>query len=367
MLSCMPRVGAYDIFEQTYRNHFKALLAPHGQLIAYDDDRAALDVGLHLYTRRRTGDALLGHVRVWFQLKGIHAATIGAEELRTTETAPVRGLKVEHVKYWFAHPEPVYLAVYLEALDRFVVEDVRYLVESRGGLPWLTGLGAQQTMTLELRLDATFDRALTHMPRHRTLRLDGPDFKGRPLGHRLDPLRSELAVLKPDVFDELVTRLLQAHDFRAHRELDCGAFISGDIGAVRATLGRLYLTYEWTTPLTTQFGYGEDSDFRIEAAPSYAHGDVLVVVQSDVKGAPRRSAGAEAAVRELRQEGVEQALVFYNESEGNSGLWGSWRVSLAPLSRIPQGLGSLAFNVLTATTVYLEFLDRLDWQLLNYR
>jgi hypothetical protein len=255
MLSSMPQVGAHDIFEQTYRKQLKALLSPHGQLIAYDEDRAALDVGLHLYTRPTTGDALLGHVRVWFQLKGIRAETIGAEEMRAAESVSVRRLKVEHVQYWFAHPEPVYLAVYLEALDRFVVEDVRYLVESRGGLPWLPGLGAQQTVTLQVRLDATLDRALAQMPRHRTLRLDGPDFKGRPLGHRLDPLRCELDVFKPWVFDELVNGLLGAHGFRVHRELDCGALISGDIGAVRAMVGRLYLTYEWIWPLATEFGY----------------------------------------------------------------------------------------------------------------
>ena len=367
MLSGMPQVGAHDIFEQTYRNRLRSLLAPHGQLVAYDDDRAALDVGLHLYRRRKTGDALLSHVRVWFQLKGVHAATIGGAELCAAESVSVRRLRVEHVQYWFAHPEPVYLAVYLEALDRFVVEDVRYLVESRGGLAWLTGLGPQQTITLELPLDATLDRALAEMPRHRTLRLDGPDWKGRPLGHRLDPLRCELDVFEPGVFDDLVRRLLEAHEFRLHRELDCSTLITGDVGAVRAMVGRLHLTYEWTTPLTTRFSYDEGSDFRVEAEPIYAHGDVLVVVHSDVKAAPRRAIGAEAVVKALMDEGVDQVLVLYNASEGDAGLWGAWRARLAPLVPFPQGLGSLAFNVLTATTIYLEFLDRLEWRLLNYR
>lgn len=363
----MPNVGAQDIFEQTYRNQLKALLAPHGQLIAYDDDRATLDLGLHLYMRPTTVESLLGHVRVWFQLKGIRATTMAAERLRAAETVSVRGLKVDHVRYWFAHPEPVYLGVYVEALERFVVEDVRYLVESRGGLPWLTSLGAQQTVTLDIRLDATLERALSQMPRHRTLRLDGPDFKGRPLGHRLDPLRCELGVFEPSVFAALVNRLLEAHEFRVHREIDCHTLVSGEIGAVTAMVGRLHSTYEWTTPLTTRFGYDPDSNFRAEAAPSYAHGDVLVVIHSGVTASPGRAAGAAVALKALQDEGVEQALIFYNASEGNSGLWGSWRVSLAPLAQIPQGLGSLAFNVLTATTIYLEFLDRLEWRLLNYR
>lgn len=37
------------------------------------------------------------------------------------------------------------------------------------------------------------------------------------------------------------------------------------------------------------------------------------------------------------------------------------------LADIPQGLGSLAFNVLTATSVYIEFLDRIQLRLANYR
>jgi hypothetical protein len=39
---------------------------------------------------------------------------------------------------------------------------------------------------------------------------------------------------------------------------------------------------------------------------------------------------------------------------------------LERLVDVPQGLGSLAFNVLTATLVYLEFLDRLRWRYVNY-
>ena len=47
-------------------------------------------------------------------------------------------------------------------------------------------------------------------------------------------------------------------------------------------------------------------------------------------------------------------------------LFGGWRSALEPLAGSPQGLGSLAFNVLTATLVYLEFVDRLRWKYVNY-
>src|SRR3954468_8314073 len=206
----MPLVGEQDRFEQIYTSQLKGLLAPHGQFVGYDSDPAALDLGLHLYEPSPTeSNRELGQVRVWFQLKAIRASTIGVSELTEAEDVPVGGLRVEHLLYWFAHPEPVYLAVYVEALDRFLVHDVRNLVERSGGLRRLADLpGDQQTTTLRVPLSATLEDALRRMPRHRSLRLDGPEFRGRPLGHNLDPLRSELDPLAPNDFEELVLRLL---------------------------------------------------------------------------------------------------------------------------------------------------------------
>jgi hypothetical protein len=99
------------------------------------------------------------------------------------------------------------------------------------------------------------------MPRHRSLRLDGPEYRGRPLGHRLDPLRSVLDPFAPGDFEALVERLLKAHDFRPTREIEIASLLDRPIGMASATVGRLYLTYEWTTPLETEFGVGPDSDF----------------------------------------------------------------------------------------------------------
>jgi hypothetical protein len=361
----VPVVGTQDRFEQRYTNRLKDLLSEHGQFLHYEKDRAALDLGLHLYDPN-AGAGVVGQVRVWFQLKGITESRLDAEELLTAETVAVTGLSTDHIKYWFAHPEPVYLVVFVEALDTFLAADIRDLVEPRGGLRWLNELDDQKTATLHVPLSASLDVALTQMPRHRSMRLDGPLFRGRPLGHRLDPMRCELDPLAPGDFNELATRLLAAHEFVSHREIDPSLF--GDIGTVRAAVGRLYLTYEWTSPLFTEFGFDEDSDFRIESQPFFAHGDVLVVVHSEVTAAPRSSDALTGLVAELRSAGVEQALVMINGSEGGQPiLFGGWRMALRPLVNVPQGLGSVAFSLLTATSVYFEFLDRASWRTLNYR
>lgn len=365
----MPRVGEHDVFERTYMAALKALLAPYGQFVEYESDRAALDLGLHLYEQPVLDDAQLGQVRVWFQIKGIRASTMSADCLAASEKVAVAGLRVADVLYWFAHPEPVYLVVYLEALDQFLAEDVRDLVDRAGGPAWLRDVaGIHATVTLHVSSSAALREAVDGMPRHRSLRMDGPEFRGRPLGHRLDPLRCELDRLDSEDFAALVARLLDAHDFRARSEIDLAGTLDPEIGSVHAMIGRLYVTYEWTAPIETEFGTGPGSDFRIEAPPHFAHGDVLVVTHDDVRGAPQQTEATSRLLGEVRANGISRALVFFNASDvSEPALIGGWRGTLAPLLDMPQGLGSIAFNVLTATNVYLEFLDRLDWSILNYR
>jgi hypothetical protein len=151
-------------------------MAPYGQLVGYERDRAALDLGLHLYEQPVVGDAHVGQVRVWFQAKGIRSATMAADQLTNIERVAVRDLPIEHLRYWFAHPEPVYLMVCLEALDRFLAEDVRDLVEREGGPRWLAeAQRSQDTTTLHVSSASTLEGALQRMPGHRSLRLDGPE------------------------------------------------------------------------------------------------------------------------------------------------------------------------------------------------
>jgi hypothetical protein len=361
----MPTVGTADLFEQAYIARLRPLLVEHGQIVRYENDRAALDLGLHLYDPA-AAPGVLSQARVWFQLKGIGTSMLTRDDALATDVVRVPGLRVEHVKYWFGHPEPVYLVVYVEALEQFVAADVRELVEARGGVAWLRELESarQRTVTLHVRRGATFREALGRMPRHRSMRVDGPEFRGRPLGHRFDPLRCELDVLSPDLFRSVVWRLLDAHGFVAEREIDPTLF--GPIGEAEAVVGRVHYRYEWTCPLFTQFGYDENSYFRAESPTFHAQGKVLAVVHPNGSRSPRNSDELYAVAEGLQADGVEHALVFFNASEAESGLIGGWRSgALAPFVQFPQGLGSLAYNVLIATNVFVEFVDRLSWRVLN--
>jgi hypothetical protein len=59
----MPDVGTHDLFEQDYTGKLKALMAQYGLLVNYERDRAALDLGLHLFEQPIVGDAHVSQVR----------------------------------------------------------------------------------------------------------------------------------------------------------------------------------------------------------------------------------------------------------------------------------------------------------------
>jgi hypothetical protein len=362
----VPDVGQHDHFEQQYIARLKSLLIPLGLVVSYEHDRAALDLGIHLYEGEPDPDWHVGRVRVWFQCKGLRSTTVNAAEFAKSEQVAISGLRVADVQYWYGLPEPAYLVIYIEATDEFLAEDVRNLVDAQGGMPDLArrvGLG-QIEMTLHVPTASTLDRAIEKMPHHRSLRLDGPDWRGRPLGHRFDPLRSQLSQLVPSDYQALVGRLLEVHEFRASEVVDLTPYLEPGVGTVTTTIGKLYLTYEWTNPLFSEFGYDAGSDFRLESAPEHAHGEVMVVVHSDVSGPPEPRGDLETFLEDLRTKGIG-VLVFFNSAEADAAVFGGWR-RLFGLAGTPQGLGSLAFNVLTATSVYLEFLERLTWDYVNY-
>lgn len=215
-------MNSEEVFEDRYTDAFKQRFHGRGLVVKYDRDRAARDVGVHLAA---PGSMELSDVRVWFQLKGVHRETFDAATLRGMATVPV-DLSVEDVKKWYAAPEAVYIVVYLEALDEFVGEDIRDLVDRRfsdhkGSFASKMNALTQDSITLRVSTEAPVDSdRIGRMLQHRAMRIDGPSWRGRPLGHRFDPLRCELATLEKGLFVHLVEVLLTAHDFRIEERLD---------------------------------------------------------------------------------------------------------------------------------------------------
>jgi hypothetical protein len=367
-----PTVGASDLLEDKYTKEFESLIGPFGILLDYQKDRAAIDKGLHLYTPDRdNGQAHPSQIKVWFQLKGKAKETISAERLKGMEYIPVAGLPVDTVQFWLASPECVYLVVYLEATDQFFAEDVCEIVRRQQpdavSQPKLLSPG-NETVTLNVSKSAILNESvIKSMLNHRTLRIDGPAWRGRPLGHNLDPLRSEISPVEPEAYRRLVGRILDAHDFEWRLPVDLSSVSSDYSNDFTMCIGTMKYTYEWTTPLFTEFGFGPGHDFRIESAPEHVQGMCAVLVDARINESPLDYAALNAVCGELsrRYVGVSRLLAFINRPHDDSE-FGRIRNAAQPWNCLPQHLGSLTFNLLTATLIYLEFRESLTMKIVNF-
>jgi Domain of unknown function (DUF4365) len=362
-----PQTGIYDQFALFYTQKFRLLLASRGLFINYEIDRAGIDLGLHLFQPHRLGtSARPSLTKVWFQLKGHRSDTFPEERLCSLQSVPCKELSVETVRFWLASPEVVYLVVYLEATDEFIGEDVRDIVARQApeALVDYNQLGnGHETITLHVSRHAVLtDDAFGRMLGHASLRIDGPQWRGRPLGHNLDPLRSEINQLDSETYLSLIYRLLEAHGYDVTRDYPA----PNSEANFSLTRGVMHSTYEWTHPLFTEFGFGEGETLRIESSPMYVQGPCAVLIDARHVASHDLADHIHAVSDSLFVEGeVKQLLAFVNRTNDSKD-FGNIRLSARPLECVPQDLGSLTFNLLTATSIYLEFREKISWNLVNY-
>ncbi|MGO4489979.1 DUF4365 domain-containing protein [Microbacterium sp. 2RAF4] len=352
----MPQISDDDVLEQSYMAKLRSILTKEGVLVEYPVDRAVIDVGIHLWIDVEGKKEVIGP-RVWFQAKGFHDTTVTKDDYDAAETITTPSLELDHVRAWYNAPEPVYLALYVEAAEEFLAVDVRDYVDRSGGL---VKLSAQKTTTFKISKQQTLERVIEQMPRHRSMRVDGPAWRGRPLGHGIDPLRSALAPMQPALFVEVVRELLSAHDFRPVAPVN---ELSLDTPTILR--GTMHLTYEWVLPITTEFGFNDGSEFRIEGSPLHAQGDLLVVVDPTGTASPDSLDVHIVALAE--STAITRVLVMSNGNFAPA-QFGQWFGGFRDrgLRCEPQDLGSLTFNVLTTTNVFVGFHDRLAFTYVNY-
>ena len=372
----MVGMGEHDELENRYLPRFETMLSESGVVVEYRRDRAGIDTGLHLFAReekttknkhdkRPYWRALAG--RVWFQLKGVHASTMSADEFHEAKHVTVK-VGVEHLKFWFAAPEPVYLVVYVEAVDTFVGVDVRELVEREWGQTFYASMRDRSgEVTVHVSTAALINpERVASLVNHRSMRIDGPTFRGRPLGHRMDPLRSLLAYPPNERWVEMVSRVLQVHDFReASRR---------QVGELMVLHGTIAQTLLWQSPAFAEYGYRYLGEVRDVPAPEQVFGDVCVIFDG-TKDRTTLSVEEAAAASELIDAAAtnEESLVVFFRGRDLSGTGGLWRSTARGSTASgwsgswhQLGLEALSFLVLTATLVYLEFAPDLDWDHANY-
>jgi hypothetical protein len=129
--------------------------------------------------------------------------------------------------------------------------------------------------------------------------------------------------------------------------------------------GTLYTTYEYPFVGSVEIGFGPDAVPRGEGQFFSTLGKVAVVVHSTVALPIEPSSDAPGLLAELEAEGFEQVLVFANAPDLD--LLYPYRSLLGQRYSVPQGHGSIAYNVLGATLVYLKHQENLRWELVNYQ
>ncbi len=395
----MAGMSDHDQFENRYMARFEALLSEHGLVVQYRHDRVGIDTGLHMFApditpaTSPTSSSPYWYPlasRVWFQLKGKHASTLTAQAFATESRVSV-AVDVDHLKYWFAAPEPIYLVVYVESVDTFIGADVREIVDQRWGSEFYSAMAAHQgaAITVHVPTDAVIDFArVAAMTTHRSMRIDGPVHRGRPLGHRFDPLRSVLSCPSPQIWFEVVMSLLAAHDFVEHSRLQVGELI--------ILHGVLHQTLLWQSPAFTEYGWAPGQLLRGEAPPEHLVGPVCLVL--DTATSRRTLTSEERLVIESLPHNIsvdqisddednysidlsyvtedlddhteheEATLAVLFRGKDLSGTGGTWRSAKTAANRHHRqiGLESLSYLLLVTTLVYLEHAPQLHWEYVNY-
>jgi hypothetical protein len=126
----------------------------------------------------------------------------------------------------------------------------------------------------------------------------------------------------------------------------------------------MYSTYEWPFSLGVEYGVSEGTDFREEGQTFKIQGRTAELAHTRVGSHAAPSAGTDAALASPWGDGVEKILVIGNAPDVL--LLSSYKPLLGDLCDAPQGNGSLAYSVLTAPLIFMEFQDRLKWKFVNY-
>lgn len=151
----MPLVGKTDAFERKYMAKFREIASRFGEIVQYENDRGARDIGLHLVEQRRSGAERVSAALIWFQMKGVMNETLPLEEYKQLESVGIR-LSTAHLRFWFLQPMPTYLVVYIECADQFLVLNLHNYIEERWGRGVLDL--EQETVTVTVSKESPLDR-----------------------------------------------------------------------------------------------------------------------------------------------------------------------------------------------------------------
>ncbi len=371
-----------DESEQIYTAKFLSLATRHGVIIRYETDRAALDIGLHLTAPLDSRSKRVTSSRVWFQFKGKEDSPNGlTKEQFSQKPAIPQSVKIEHLRQWFRYAEPVYLTVYVEAVDKFFAVDINRVIEERWGASifkdetFTDEQGKRQkSITIQIPKTAEVNEAFWDtLSGHRSMRIDGASYQGHPLAHSHDSQARIPQIMEPDLFEDVVGGLLVAHRYNMNGWGDAYAIYTEGISAgdrVSMSIGKLYDPYQYDLYLTREIGADADG-YREDGQTFKIQGPCAVVIHSLVRTKPDRDM-LRGLAETLAAQGIKNVLVFVNHFMTSIGaIDGKAPFNCFPdyteafrgldVHCVPQHLEDLGKNISLATNVYMDFRERIPW------
>lgn len=149
------QIGVTDTFEDGYMAKFRGIASNYGVFVEYARDAAARDIGLHFTQANTKGGRNMLPALAWFQMKGIMTSTLSKEKVEAKQEASL-SLKTDHLRFWYLQLSPTYLVVYVQALDQFLVINIKRWVTEKFGNAILTN--GQKSHTVKIALSEVLDR-----------------------------------------------------------------------------------------------------------------------------------------------------------------------------------------------------------------
>ncbi len=349
-------------FENEYTPKFETLALKYGYPIDYRKDIAAIDIGLHLKTVKN-----ITNTKVWFQLKGLHSKTMSKEKFDSIDFIPYE-VKIEHLRAWYIAPEAVYFVLYIKSIDTFIAEDVRDIVARDWGEEVLNVKSFkpnQDKVTIKLRKQFIDNKDFwERLYSHKSMRIDGFSFRGRPLGHNYNPRTTSLTVMQPEIFEEIIEDLLKEHGFREKENLKVDDLFLDKSKKDKAKLliGKMYQKYEIFIQLFTEFGCDEEG-YSEDTNDIFHQGECAVFIHSKVDSLPDQKLFRQKIEKIVNEKKITRLLVFSNSPLwGNEGSFGHYRFSLENLNIdcMPQHIDDISYNFFTTTNTYQKFKDKVS-------
>lgn len=366
--------------EVAYTKLFEAMAAFHGIIITYDKDYAALDLGVHMTDPLDPNFVSVTPSRVWFQFKGKDVTALSREQFDKLDHIS-QSVSIDDLRLWYDYGEPVYLVVYVFAVNKFFAIDITKIIDERWGdrlfkdetFREIKGK-RQETITIDIPKTAEVNEDFwNRLVPHRSMRVDGASYQGRPLPHNHDFQARVPEIMEPSLYKRVVDDLLRAHRYRVAESIDAYHLYPESSAAgddLDLTFGKMYDPYEINHYLSREL-VPDDDDYREEGQTFKVQGECAVLIHSDVKSRPDRDKLKQLA-QQLEAKGIKNLLVFVNHFM----LFNERLVGQKPYNCFPefsqafgqtrvkcfvQHLEDLGKTLSLATLVYLSHRKEVPW------